>query len=417
MIRQVTFENWKSFRQATLHIEPFTIVIGTSASGKTNAMEGLALLGRMSRGRNVREAFAGETTQQDIRGGTERATFKKNDHFTLRAVVQSKEQTNTYHYHLTIEPATYLVAAERLVSITSEQDAPAEEEVLIDMNVDKEALQPTEQTSIKGIAGRIDRMVELSGLYTSLGRMEDRLPPDVQEVCRSLQRICVLDPIPGMMRQPIPIAEALCSDGSNTAAVIASFPAEQQQYLEGVLSAYAARLPEGNLRRVFARKVGKGQQQHAMLFAKEQWQLHEPPLLIDARTMSDGTLRFLAILTSLLTRPKGSLVVIENIDHGLHATRTCLLVQLMREIAQHRGLSVVITTHNPDLLEELEPEMVARTQVIHRDLATGESSITTLEDVADLPRLLATLSPEREATRSAILRGMSHSKRGEGTES
>ncbi|BDI16956.1 hypothetical protein ANSO36C_27580 [Nostoc cf. commune SO-36] len=35
---------------------------------------------------------------------------------------------------------------------------------------------------------------------------------------------------------------------------------------------------------------------------------------IDARTMSDGTLRVIAIITALLTRPEDSQLVIEEID-------------------------------------------------------------------------------------------------------
>lgn len=36
--KQITFENWKSFRHATLYIDPLTVLIGTNASGKSNAL-------------------------------------------------------------------------------------------------------------------------------------------------------------------------------------------------------------------------------------------------------------------------------------------------------------------------------------------------------------------------------------------
>ncbi|MCF7994391.1 MAG: ATP-binding protein [Chromatiaceae bacterium] len=44
--------------------------------------------------------------------------------------------------------------------------------------------------------------------------------------------------------------------------------------------------------------------------------------------MSDGTLRYdVAIVTALLTREPGSLLVIEEVDNGLHPSRAHLLVR------------------------------------------------------------------------------------------
>ncbi len=416
MIKRITLENWKSFRQATLHIAPLTVIIGTSASGKTNAVEALAFLGRMSRGQNIRETFAGDEGQNGIRGGAESITFKPADYFTLDVTIQgiAPENPSSYLYHLTVEPAPYLVAAEQLSSVADEQGNAPTTDMFIDMNVDKEKHLANAAYENKGIVGRIDRMVELSGLYTSLGRMEERLPGEVRGVCQTLQHIYVLDPVAALMRSPSLIGNvSLNSNGSNIAAVIAGKPPNQQQKIEAALSFYASHLPEGNIRRVFAKKVGKPLT-HALLFAKEQWLVNEPPTLMDARTMSDGTLRFLAILTAMLTHPSGSLVVIENIDYGLHASRACLLIHMIRHIGEQRNINIIITTHNPDLVNEMtqeEQDHLPLIQVIHRNLTTGESKITILEDHADLPRLLETLSPEREAARSAIRRGIAHSRR------
>lgn len=34
MLKEVRYKNWKSFADATLYIDPLTILIGTHASGK-----------------------------------------------------------------------------------------------------------------------------------------------------------------------------------------------------------------------------------------------------------------------------------------------------------------------------------------------------------------------------------------------
>jgi predicted ATP-dependent endonuclease of OLD family len=41
MLKQLILENWKSFRYAELEIDALTILIGTNASGKSNALDGL----------------------------------------------------------------------------------------------------------------------------------------------------------------------------------------------------------------------------------------------------------------------------------------------------------------------------------------------------------------------------------------
>ena len=105
--------------------------------------------------------------------------------------------------------------------------------------------------------------------------------------------------------------------------------------------------------------------------------------------MSDGTLRFLAILTALLTRPKFSLLVIEEVDNGLHPSRANLLLSMLKDVSSQRGVDVLVTTHNPALLDAMGTSMVQFITVANRDPTTGYSVLTLLEDVAHLPKLLA----------------------------
>jgi len=104
--------------------------------------------------------------------------------------------------------------------------------------------------------------------------------------------------------------------------------------------------------------------------------------------MSDGTLRFLGILTALLTRPKETLIVIEEVDNGLHPSRAKYLLELLKRIGAERQVDILITTHNPALMDELGPEMLPFIMVAHRS-PRGESKLTLLEDIGNLAKLLA----------------------------
>ncbi|NDV24710.1 AAA family ATPase [Desulfovibrio sp. JC022] len=65
MLKNIFFKNFKSFKQATLPLAPFTVLIGTNASGKSNAIEGMLLLNQIAEGRNQ---AAPKDYSQNIRG-------------------------------------------------------------------------------------------------------------------------------------------------------------------------------------------------------------------------------------------------------------------------------------------------------------------------------------------------------------
>lgn len=158
--------------------------------------------------------------------------------------------------------------------------------------------------------------------------------------------------------------------------------------LESTLTTYLSKLPEKDVTRVYTETVGKFKTD-AMLYCEEKFTDSGEPSTVDARGMSDGTLRFLAILTGLLTQSKGSLLVIEEVDNGLHPSRSDLLLSMLRDVGRNRGVDILVTTHNPALLDAMGTSMVPFITVVHRDPSTGASCLTLLEDIEHLPKLLA----------------------------
>jgi predicted ATPase len=202
------------------------------------------------------------------------------------------------------------------------------------------------------------------------------------------------------MRDFSRLSEKLEQDTSNIAGFLAALPDERKLEVESNLSHYLEHFPEGDIKKVWAEKVGR-LGTDAMLYCQEEWQPGQITE-IDARSMSDGTLRLVGILTALLTRPEGSLIVIEEIDNGLHPSRAELLVKILREIGTKRKIDLLITTHNSALLDALGPEIIPFVTVVHRDAETGESKLTLLEDIENLPKLLATGSLGKLATKGTI---------------
>lgn len=109
--------------------------------------------------------------------------------------------------------------------------------------------------------------------------------------------------------------------------------------------------------------------------------------MIDARLLSDGTLRMLAVLVALETTPPASRVVIEEFDAGLHPTRAELLVRHLADAAKRHALNVVLTTHNPAFMDALSEAQMANVWICHGGCSPNASTVTRLTDLD----LLATM--------------------------
>ena len=111
-------------------------------------------------------------------------------------------------------------------------------------------------------------------------------------------------------------SEKLAQDGSNLAGVIAALPAPQKENVEQSIRSYLKDLPEKDTLSLKAELYGPFNSD-AMLSCEEGWRSGGNPLKVDSRAMSDGTLRFIAILTALLTLPERTQLIVEEVDNGL----------------------------------------------------------------------------------------------------
>jgi predicted ATPase len=206
----------------------------------------------------------------------------------------------------------------------------------------------------------------------------------IKKAQAQLKDIFVFNPVPEKMRGYSPVSSELKPDGSNIAGVIASLPKDEKEKLEAELTRYVSPLPEKDIRKIQSVTVGLNNSD-AMLYCYEEWNPDKP---IDARGMSDGTLRFAAIVLALLTAKPHSLLVIEEIDNGLHPSRAKELVKVMKELSQKRSVDILCTTHNPVLINELGNEMIPFISYVKRD-SEGNSVIELLEEKDNLAKLMA----------------------------
>lgn len=425
MLKQLTLENWKSFRHAVLPIDPLTILIGTNASGKSNALEALEFLKRTATGRDIRSAFAGDlVTLPPIRGGIELAALNPATQFTLKVLVQGEDDTTDYQYSITVEtqPEAQLLA-ESLVRIKQSKFShePVKEEVIFKTNdrklfttnsiaVDGEDINLQEEQQFHRSQSILGQLIykAFANMVSNNSLGFRRISEKSNIVHQALLSIFLLNPIPDKMRYFTRLFQPwqLQNDASNIAGILAALAEEEKTKIESIILKYMKDLPEKDIQRIWAETVGR-LNSDAMLYCEELWAKNKPPMLVDARGMSDGTLRFLAIITALLVLPEGSQLVIEDVDNGLHPSRSELLVKMLREIGEQRRIDILATTHNSALLDALGAEIVPFVVVAHRDSETGESELTLLENVENFSKLFASASLGKLTVNGAIERNLS----------
>src|SRR6478672_13569251 len=103
MLKKLILENWKSFRYAELPIDPLTVLIGTNASGKSNALEALDFLKQITSGQPLENVLIGNSETSTLRGGVDWVSFKSEKQFSIQAVLQSKSENVDYIYKIAVE--------------------------------------------------------------------------------------------------------------------------------------------------------------------------------------------------------------------------------------------------------------------------------------------------------------------------
>lgn len=403
-IKQVTLHNWKSFDSAELYIDPLTVLIGLNASGKSNMIDALSLLQRLTQ-LNIYEALTGNTYVPELRGGIENVVLDGLSELTLTVLVGTDDPNQDYRYTLALAipnqsdiPRDGLLKKEELFSINKKttQEEAKQNNILYS----KKALFKAEDRSKNSI--RSDKNIQVtlydneheSSFWTSrsktilsqlsLMKLHQEIAAGVKAVSEALTRIFILDIIPQNVQKYVRIERQLASDGSNIAGVLAALSAPEKAEIEKQISAFASRLPEQEITEIHAETV-EPLHTDAMLLCKEK--IGNRTRQVDVRSLSDGTLRFLSLIVAALTCPTGSLLVVEEIDNGIHPSRAKLLLEMLQEVGEERGVDVLATTHNVALLNQLTPDWYPFVTVAHRNPA-GYSTLTLLEDVADLPRLM-----------------------------
>lgn len=387
MITELRLQNWKSFADAKVFIDPLTIVIGTNASGKSNIFDALKFLRALSTPRYVTEVL------NELRGGVSGAIRRGETFCKLSIVVSDEVEDGTewcYEVGLSYdEKQNVYISAEKL----SEQGTDtAESVVLFERVALAEPLSSEVLVSYYAPEHHYKWFFQSgASVLSQLAYIDchERIKKAASSVAVHLKRIRLANPIPEHMRGYSTLSDVLWEDASNLAGYLANMDEESQQLVYSELLKYLAPLPDKDIKDIRAEKIPLTND--AMLVCAEEWIPGEWQEQ-SARGMSDGTLRFAGIIAMLVTAEDKSLILLEELDKGVHPSRAKAMVKMLREIGHEKQLDIVCTTHNATFVDELGAQMIPFISYVKRSEENGCTDVCLLDEKDNLTRLMATRS-------------------------
>lgn len=391
VIKSFLFENFKSFEKAELYLEDFTTLIGTNASGKSNAIEGIKILSELASGLDITTVLDGSrNTQAPIRGGSKSCCRFRQSKFRLGCVVDLDDKYDlVYDIKIKVSNRVY-VEEEGLYKVTN--DGYNEERIKIFKTKSvKEDSGDIKVEYNNGTRGRnpditcIRRASILAQMQTKMSREEPVYKENgeyIDLVIDNLKNIIVLNPIPAEMRDYCRKNDIeIRSNCENISAILAEVCSDKNNR-ERLLKAVRD-LPEVEISDIEFVDTKLGDVTFAL---REKYGSYSTS--VDARMLSDGTLRTMAMLAVALLVPEHSMIVIEEIDNGIHPGKIKRMIQYLSEISRERKIDMIITTHNATLLNQYDKDKLLGTTIVYRDKEKATSNFIAFIDIEDYASLL-----------------------------
>ena len=392
MITSVRLVNFKNFADETLRVGPFTVIVGANASGKSNIRDAFRFLHGIGRGYTLAEIIGGkfgpggQREWEPIRGAPNEIARLEPSDFSHR---QSSDHSQFYFYYpseftlrveLEVEGVRVLYSIKVGVNPGSPDGFQVMEE---ELKTDKELIYSAEGTPEDGLCLYTE---DTSGPQAQLSRSQPGLTQVqeseglneevfqvLEEVRGLLSDMRFLELSPDRMREPsFPGSTTLGDSGENLPTVVEEIcrSSDRGRTLVSWLKELTFMEVED-----FEFPPDPSGRVHLMIREANG-------IIVSAYGVSDGTLRFLAILAALLGNRPQRLLFFEEIDNGIHPVRLSLLMDLIERQTAKLHTQVLTTTHAPTLLTVMNDNTLEQTSVVCR---LKDASKAIIRPVAELP--------------------------------
>ncbi len=391
MLKRITIEGFKSFREVSLELGKLNIFIGTNASGKTNFFDALRVLQGIGFGFTVDEIFNGKPKTassevwEQIRGGSSTIPFVDWDvavggfvrqPIHLRAQLRGRAGRDI-QYEIEISAERSCVRQESLyIGSTPVYDSGP---------VKNDPENPT--FGVRYYAGKQGRQPHLyfeksRPVLLQLLRQREcsrEHAESIEECAFLLANTQRLDPAPAVLREysKAQFVPRMGDRGENFAALVNYILRDEK-----TASAYVSWLKQLTPAELDEAIVLKGALGEPLFALRRRTQVFPAPVL------SDGTLRFAAIAAAFFQPDMPETLLVEEIENGIHPSRLRLLVELLKSQSERDTPQVIATTHSPVVLSWLTEQDYSTTFFCKKDDEDGASVITPLRDIPNFVDLV-----------------------------
>jgi hypothetical protein len=389
MLKSIDIENFKSYRKQTLPLASLTLIIGANASGKSNALEAFRLLNWISQGQKLSVLkHRLEDSEQTLRGQVNDLAYLDSTSFKL-GCQSTDADWNRFDIELSIRNDELHISQEAISSPRETFPLYRVEQPSTGLGTDmRVAYNNFARGGKKPQVTCSDQIAVMCQLASSAifeaghKKAQVEIPKTSKKFQDLLSDTIFLDPVPSLMRGDSYPAMRLRGDCKNLSGVLYTLwndPTSHQFIIEFIKS-----LPEQDVKGIDFFKDSRGR---VALELIESFGNKERKWSVEL--LSDGTLRVLAIAAALLSAPADSTVVIEEVDNGVHPSRARQLLKTIREQATRRNLRLLMSTHNPALMDALPDEALGDVVFCYRDPVDGDSRLVRLSDLANYPGLVS----------------------------
>jgi predicted ATPase len=363
MISSLRLTDFKSFGGPhEIPLGPFTVIVGTNASGKSNLRDALRFVHAMARGYTLAEILGGkygdggESLWHGIRGGV-REIFHGTGSGRFGVGMDARflvpPDYDKFAGRWPIRHDLEVVVQGGIAEVSTESLTLDSVPVFrgtasniggksIDFELWPNPDSPQGRTTLRRNQPAVSQLAPYRKEATD---GEARTGLVCQASLQHLSRMRFFDFSPESLRRPsLPGQTSLSERGENLASVLQAIcedPKRKAALIEWIreltpLDVVGLSFPTVNL---------EGKIQLVLIETGG----HQ----ISADSASDGTLRFLAFAAAVLGPHPSAIYVFEEIDNGIHPNRAHLLLELLQKATAGGDIQIIATTHSPALLNAL----------------------------------------------------------------
>ena len=398
MITSLHLHNFKNFVDENLAIGPFTVIVGANASGKSNLRDAFRFLHGIGRGYTLAEIIGGkygaggQVEWQPIRGKPNEIVRFDEQRFSLCVTLHLNKRNVVYDISVShdLESGLFRVTHESLSASYYDPSYydpiftshPSVGDPIRNQSDDNHLLlrmgrsESQKKLGYK-VAVRPDQpALTQIGEHRSVIRYQKEI---AEQVATAFSSMRFLDLSPDHMRQPAFPGQTVLGDrGENLPTVLRSVCTDTDR--KSTLADWTRELtPMDVVDFEFPTDPTTGRVQLALCEKNGR--------VVSSYAASDGTLRLLAMLATLLGPSPAGLYVFEEIDNGIHPARQRLLLDLIENQTEKGNVQVVTTTHSPDLLELVGDHTFKHTSVVCRLPDADDAVVRPLTDLPNADRL------------------------------